>query len=106
MKLISTPDAGSHRVFERRVATSPQGRNVPAGEDWFFSDITRASGREPVLSLAFVRFYLACFLLIGLPERRAVILKLPSAIRRSIRNAASQIQFPNKRKMRSRGRAA
>src|SRR5205823_12257654 len=39
-----------------------------------FSDITGVLGRSPILSLASLRLYLACFLCVRLPGRKAVIL--------------------------------
>jgi hypothetical protein len=59
----------------RRVADCSPGRNVRIAQDWPFSDINRVSGRRPVLRLASLHLYRACFLCVRSPVRGPIILR-------------------------------
>src|SRR5260370_506064 len=73
-KLMTTPDRwGAAGLLGAELPTAAQRRNVRIAQDWSLSDITRVSGRRPVLSLASLHLYLACFLCVRLTGRGPVI---------------------------------
>jgi hypothetical protein len=65
---------------------------VRIAEDWPLSDITRVSGRRPVLSLASLHLYLACLLRVRLPGPGPVILRSGGSCCPVLRNAPIAIR--------------